>query len=476
MINPVLLSGGSGTRLWPLSRQSYPKQFTRLIGDQSLFQSSALRVSGTGFAPPVVVTNADFRFMVTEQLGAVGIVPAAVLIEPAPRNTAPAILAAALHLAEADDTALMLCLPSDHVIPDAAAFREAVQQGVAAASDGAIVTFGITPMRAETGYGYLELAEAPLSAGPYPLRRFVEKPGAERAAEMLASGQFLWNSGIFLFTARTIIDAFRLHAPDFLPPVEAAVAERRRDLGFLRLAAEAWAQVPDSSIDYAVMERADNLVVVPFGRHWSDLGGWDAVWREGAPDAGGVVLGGQATAVDCSDSLLRSESEDLEIVGIGLRNIVAIAMPDAVLVADLSRAQDVRLAVSSLKQKGARQAVALPRDHRPWGWFETIARGERFQVKRIVVNPGGILSLQSHLHRSEHWIVVSGTARVTIGDTVTLVAENQSVYVPLGARHRLENPGKVAMVLVEVQTGPYLGEDDITRHEDVYARDIGDAP
>ncbi len=475
MIIPVLLSGGAGTRLWPLSRQSYPKQFAKIIGEKSLFQASALRVATADFAPPVIVTNTAFRFMVTEQLGAVGILPGAVLIEPAPRNTAPAILAAALHQAESDDTALMLCLPSDHVIQDATAFRQTVLQGVSAARNGAIVTFGITPTRPETGYGYLQLAESPDAPGPLPLRRFIEKPSATQAAEMLAAGSFLWNAGIFLFSVRTILDAFQTHAPDFLAPVQAAVADRRRDLGFLRLSPDAWAQAPDQSIDFAVMERADNLVVVPFSGHWTDLGSWEAVWREGTPDATGVVTSGNATAVDCANTLLRSESEDQEIVGIGLSNVIAVAMPDAVLVADMSRAQDVRRAVQILEQKGARQATALSRDHRPWGWFETLARGDRFQVKRIVVNPGGALSLQSHLHRSEHWIVVSGTARVTIEDTVTLIAENQSIYVPLGARHRLENPGKVAMILIEVQTGSYLGEDDITRFEDVYARDKTDA-
>ncbi len=470
MIIPVLLSGGAGTRLWPLSRQSYPKQFARLLSDRSLFQTSALRFSGADFAAPVVVTNADFRFIVTEQLGAIGIVPGAVLIEPAARSTAPAVLAAALHQARHDENALMIFAPSDHVIPEPERFRTAVLAGVQAARDGAIVTFGIAPTRADSGYGYLELGERDAEMGVIPLRRFVEKPDTDRAAAMVESGQFLWNSGIFLFTARSIIEAFRIHAPEFLPPVEAAVAGQTRDLGFLRLAPDAWRDVPESSIDYAVMEKAKNLVVMPFDGHWSDLGGWDAVWREAGPDAAGVALGGHATAVDCTDTLLRSESNDLELVGIGLRNIMAIATPDAVLVADMSRAQDVRLAVEALKGKGARQATALPREHRPWGWYDTLATGERFQVKRIVVNPGGTLSLQSHLHRSEHWVVVSGTARVTVEDTVTLVTENQSIYVPLGARHRMENPGKVPMVLIEVQTGVYLGEDDITRYEDIYAR------
>jgi len=473
MITPVLLCGGSGTRLWPLSRKSYPKQFSALIGDSTLFQASAARLSGPDFAAPMVLTNSDFRFIVTEQLAEAGVDPAAILIEPEGRNTAPAVLAAALWLAKTDPEALMLVAPSDHVVPDAAAFRAAVQAGVPAARAGQLVTFGIKPTHAETGYGYLELAEDPgdFSARPLALSRFVEKPDAGQAQQMLAAGTYLWNAGIFLFSVATIIDAFRSHAPDLVAPVQAAVDQGRPDLGFLRLAPEPWAQADDISIDYAVMERAENLSVVPFAAGWSDLGGWDAVWRETAQDGRGVALSGPATALDCDDTLLRSEDPALEVVGIGLKNIIAVAMPDAVLVADASRAQDVKQAVAALKAKQAKQAESFPKDHRPWGWFESLAIGDRFQVKRIVVHPGAALSLQSHHHRSEHWIVVQGTARVTIDDTVTLVSENQSVYIPLGAVHRMENPGKLPMVLIEVQTGSYLGEDDIIRYEDVYSRD-----
>ncbi|MDK3074522.1 mannose-1-phosphate guanylyltransferase/mannose-6-phosphate isomerase [Sedimentitalea sp. JM2-8] len=473
MITPVLLCGGSGTRLWPLSRKSYPKQFAALIGDSTLFQASARRLSGPEFAAPMVLTNADFRFIVTEQLAEVGVDPAAILIEPEGRNTAPAVLAAALWLEKTDPAALMLVAPSDHVVPDGAAFREAVRAGVPAARDGQLVTFGIKPTHAETGYGYLELAGDPgdFAARPLDLKRFVEKPDAGRAEEMLAAGTYLWNAGIFLFSVQAILAAFRDHAPELVAPVTAAVDEGRPDLGFLRLAPGPWAQAGDISIDYAVMERAGNLSVVPFAAGWSDLGGWDAVWRESGPDARGVVATGHATAIDCDDTLLRSEDEALEVVGIGLRNIIAVAMPDAVLVADAARAQDVKQAVAALKAKAAKQAESFPKDHRPWGWFESLVIGQRFQVKRIVVHPGASLSLQSHHHRSEHWIVVEGTARVTVDDEVKLVSENQSVYIPLGAVHRMENPGKVPMVLIEVQTGSYLGEDDIIRYEDVYSRD-----
>ncbi|MCF6445813.1 mannose-1-phosphate guanylyltransferase/mannose-6-phosphate isomerase [Nereida sp. MMG025] len=468
-ITPVLMAGGSGTRLWPLSRKSYPKQFSALVGDETLFQTSVNRVTGADFNAPIVLTNSDFRFIVTEQLSDAGITKADILIEPSARNTAAAVLAAAMHIAADDPDTVMLVSPSDHVIPDTAAFHAAIQAGIGAACDGTLITFAITPTHAETGYGYLELEDiAP--KGPTKLRRFVEKPDAARAAEMLDSGNFFWNAGIFLFTAATIIKAFEAHAPEMCGPVAEAVASATPDLGFIRLAASPWETLDDISIDYAVMERASNLAAVPFDAGWTDLGGWPSVWRESNPDAQGVVTTGAATAIDCHNSLLRSEADGQELVGIGLENIVAVAMPDAVLVADLDRGQDVKLAVDALKAKGAKQATAFPKDHRPWGWFETLVLGERFQVKRIVVNPGAALSLQSHVHRAEHWIVVSGTAKVTIEKHEQLVSENMSVYIPLGAKHRMENPGKVPMELIEVQTGSYLGEDDIVRYEDVYAR------
>ncbi|WP_306006825.1 mannose-1-phosphate guanylyltransferase/mannose-6-phosphate isomerase [Aquicoccus porphyridii] len=471
-ITPVIMCGGSGTRLWPLSRKSYPKQFSKLIGPSSVFQQTAQRLSGPGYAPPVILTTSDFRFIVTEQMAEAGVDPGAILIEPEGRNTGPAVLASALWLARDNPDALMLVAPSDHMVADDPAFRAAVLAGVSAAQAGQIVTFGIKPTHAETGYGYLEPGENPGDDAPraIPLRRFVEKPDKARAEAMLEAGNYLWNAGIFLFSVRTILEAFEAHAPDLIAPVRAAVDGGQPDLGFLRLDPGAWSDARDISIDYAVMERSHSLSVVPLGAGWSDLGGWDAVWRESGPDARGVATSGAATALDCDATLLRSEDEGLELVGLGLRDIIAVAMPDAVLVADKSRAQDVKDVVAALKAKQAKQATAFPKDHRPWGWFESLVLGDRFQVKRIVVHPGAALSLQSHTHRAEHWIVVSGTARVTVDDDVRLVSENQSVYVPLGARHRLENPGKLPMVLIEVQTGAYLGEDDIIRYEDVYAR------
>ncbi|SFJ56893.1 mannose-1-phosphate guanylyltransferase/mannose-6-phosphate isomerase [Celeribacter neptunius] len=475
LVSPVILCGGSGTRLWPLSRQSYPKQFVPLVGNNTLFQDSVIRLSegfdGIDFLAPTIVTASDFRFIVAEQLAQIGIDPGTILIEPQSRNTAPAILAAAHYLAETDPETILLVAPSDHVLQDPVAFHAAVKKGLAAVEAGKLVTFGVKPTRPETAYGYLELATLPnrLDAA-VDLEKFVEKPNMARAIEMLETGTYLWNSGIFLFKAKDILAAFDLYAPDLMPPVTNAVSTAKSDLGFLCLDPAAWADVEDMSIDSGIMEKADNLAVVPFEGGWTDLGAWDAVWRETDPDADGVVTAGGATVIDCENSLIRAESENLEMVGIGLRNVMAIAMNDAVLVADMARAQDVKTAVAALRQKGLAQATDFPKDHRPWGWFERLVIGGRFQVKRIYVHPGAALSLQSHFHRSEHWIVVEGTARVTVDGEEKLVTENQSVYVPLGAMHRLENPGKVPMVLIEVQTGTYVGEDDIIRYGDIYAR------
>lgn len=472
MIYPVLLCGGSGTRLWPLSRQSFPKQFVKLVGEDSLFQASADRLSGRDFHPPVIVTSDSFRFIVTEQLAAVNMAARATLIEPEPRNTAPAILTSALWLLREDPDPIMLVAPSDHVMPDAEGFRATIEAALPAAKSGLIVTFGIVPSRAETGYGYLELnsKDARTAQVPQTLKRFIEKPDTSRAEAMLASGTFLWNAGVFLFAARTIVEAFKAHAPEMIESASAAVDHAVQDLHFLRLAQKPWSELPNISIDYAVMEKASNLAVMPYHGRWSDLGSWDAVWHEGTTDARGNVVSSHALAIDCQGSMLRSEVEGLELVGIGLEDIVAVAMPDAVLVARKSEAHRVKEAVDALKARSVRQASSFSRDHRPWGWYESLAIGTRFQVKRIVVNPGAALSLQSHHHRAEHWIVVQGTAKVTVDNEVRLVTENESTYIRLGAVHRLENPGKLPVILIEVQTGAYLGEDDIIRYEDVYAR------
>ena len=476
IIHPVLLCGGSGTRLWPLSRKSYPKQFVKLLDEESLFQSSARRLLGESFAAPTVVTGSDFRFMVTEQLAAIDIEPQIILIEPFARNTAAAICAAAVALDAKNGDSLMLVSPSDHVITDVERFRETVETAIPTAEEGQIVTFGIRPDRAETGYGWLELSSKlsdDFAAVAQPLSSFVEKPEAEAAEALLSGGLHLWNAGIFLFSTTCILTSFEQFAPQTLTEVRNAFGAAEADLGFMRLPGEPWSRLEDISIDNAIMEHASNLSVVPYGGYWSDLGDWQAIWREGEADNFGVVADGPSTALDCRNALLLATSETQELVAMGLNDIIAVAMPDAVLVAHKDRVQDVKTAVLKLKAKGAAQAENLPRDYRPWGWYESIALGPRFQVKRIVVNPGGALSLQSHNHRSEHWIVVEGTAKVTIDDEVKIVNENQSVYIPLGAIHRMENPSKLPLTLIEVQTGSYFGEDDITRYEDVYARGQG---
>jgi mannose-1-phosphate guanylyltransferase/mannose-1-phosphate guanylyltransferase/mannose-6-phosphate isomerase len=471
MITPIILAGGSGTRLWPLSRKSYPKQFVDLGQPETLFQATVKRLTGSEFGRPVLLTSEDYRFIITEQMGRVGILPEAIFIEPEARDTAPAVLIAALFLDGVDPDGMMLIAPADHAIPDDAGFRAAVLAAQPAAEAGSIVTFGIKPDRPETGYGYLELTgDAHSEGAPQPLKAFVEKPDATRAQEMVASGNFLWNAGIFLVSVKAIRAAFEKHAPEMLEAAQASLDTAEKDLGFRRLEATNFAKLPKISLDYAIMEKADNLQVMPFSAGWSDLGDWETLRRLTDQDDKGTALVGEATSVDCENSLLWSTNEGQELVGVGLENIIAIAMPDAVLVADRRRVQDVKAAVTALQKKGAKQATHFTRDHRPWGWFDSLAMGSRFQVKRIVVTPGSQLSLQSHVHRAEHWIVVEGTAHVTIDEDVKMVTENQSVFIPLGAIHRMENRGKVNMTLIEVQTGIYLGEDDIIRYEDAYAR------
>lgn len=473
-IYPVLLAGGIGTRLWPLSRKSYPKQFSKLIGDTTLFQSSAQRLTTSDilqFAHHITLTNYDYRFIITEQLQNIGIDPGPILIEPEVKNTSAAILAASLFVHSRDENAVLLIAPSDHAIPDQQAFHKAVAAGLSHVKRGKMVTFGIEPTYPATGYGYLELSNDNLdSNGTSALKSFVEKPELWKAEQMLAAGNYLWNAGIFLFHARDIIEAFSIYAPEILDLVSQALDQSYTDLGFLRLATEPWSMLDDISIDYAIMEKAQNLVAVPFLSKWSDLGGWDAVWSEYQPDAFGNVTSETAHVISCENSLLRSESSTQQVVGIGLDSIIAIAMPDAVLVAHKERAQDVKKAIELLKVNNANQAEIFPIDYRPWGWFESLVVGDSFQVKRICVRPGAALSLQSHKYRSEHWIVVEGIAKITIDGDVKNLKQGQSVYVPLGAKHRMENTSDLPMLLIEVQIGSYLGEDDIIRYEDAYSR------
>jgi mannose-1-phosphate guanylyltransferase / mannose-6-phosphate isomerase len=471
-ITPIILCGGSGSRLWPLSRKSYPKQFVPLVGDKTLFQNSCKRLTGPQFKNPIIVTNSDYRFIVTEQLLEIGIDPGAILIEPEGRNTAPAILAAALFEYQENPDAVLVVAPSDHVINDVSAFQLAIKEAYKIALDGQLVTFGIKPTHPETGFGYLELSKISTTKA-VPLKNFVEKPNFINAEKMFQSGKFLWNSGIFLFQAKDIIEAFKKYSPSDLDAVNSSLANSINDIGFCRLNHTDWIKTENISIDYAIMEKSENLSVVPFSAGWSDLGGWDAVWRENILNTGSIVASKNTTVIDCEASLIRSEDDSIEVVGIGLKNVIIVAMKDAVLVADMSKSQDVKKAVDILKEKNALQATDLPKDHRPWGWFESLTTDEKFQVKKIHVHPGASLSLQSHKYRSEHWIVVSGEAEVTIDNEVTLICENQSVYIPLGAIHRMRNPGEKPMELIEVQTGTYFGEDDIYRYDDIYSRKQG---
>ena len=471
-ITPVILAGGSGTRLWPLSRKFHPKQFTNLIGDGSLFQQAALRAVGEGFAPPIVVTTTDFRFIVTEQLQEVGVNPGAILLEPCGRDTAPAILAATLQASRDPDCAAVLIMPSDHLIPNVDAFNAAVKLGLKGVLAGQIVTFGIQPTHPETAYGYLKTASNALLENLVGLESFTEKPSIERAKAMLVAGGFLWNAGIFLARPTDLVSAFETHATKITQHVKEALEAALPDLGFWRLSPEPWEACPKQSIDYAIMEKINNLSVVQYSAGWSDLGDWNAIWREGDKTEASLQILGEVTEIDCHNSLLRSENAGQRLVGLGLDNLIAIAMKDAVLIADRSRSQDVKHAVEQLRSESVPQAEQFPKDRRPWGWFESLVISEGFQVKRIHVKPGASLSLQSHKYRAEHWVVVQGTAEVTVSDKISILEANHSVYIPLGEKHRLRNPGDADLEIIEVQTGTYLGEDDIIRYDDVYKRNI----
>ena len=467
MIHPVILSGGAGTRLWPVSRKSYPKQFAQLIDGESLFQRTVQRVSGKGFAAPMVITGEDYRFIARQQLADIATTASDLIVEPVGRNTAAAVLIAALMRKDQPETVLAV-LPSDHMIEEEAAFRRALTKAGRIAAKGAIVTLGIQPDHPASGFGYLKVEGGNEDA--LVISEFAEKPDATRAAEMLASGGWLWNSGMFLFRVDTVLNAFQTHAPDLMAPVEAAIALGRRDLGFQRLSEDAFARCQDISFDHAIMENLDECVALELTCGWSDLGSWTALKDREDADTEDNVTCGNATAIDCEGTLLKSENPDVKLVGLGLKDIVAVATDDGILVADATHSPKVGRVVETLRAEGAGQADGFRRCHRPWGYYETLSLGPRFQVKRIMVEPGAKLSLQSHVHRAEHWVVVSGSASVTVGEKVKLLSENESTYIPLGAVHRLENPGKLPLHLIEVQSGCYLGEDDIIRYEDVYDR------
>lgn len=463
---PVILSGGSGSRLWPISREAYPKQLQRLCTDNTLLQETALRLAETDAAPPVVVCNEAHRFIVAEQLREVGVDPAAILIEPEGRNTAPAVAVAALHVAQTQPDAVLLVMPSDHLVTDVAAFRAALDAGRKALPEASAVTFGIAPDGPSSAYGYIR------ADGTGPVRdvaAFVEKPDTATAAGYLADGGYFWNAGIFLFGATAYLDALDRFEPQVRPACTAALAEGQNDLFFFRLDGVAFARAPSVSIDYGLMERLDGVKVVPVSMGWSDVGSFSALHEQSPRDALGNTVEGDVMLVDTHNSFVRSDRQ--LTATIGLRDTVVVVEDDAVLVAALSHDQQVREVVSRLKAQARPEAVEPARIYRPWGWYQTIEEGPRFKVKHIYVKPGASLSLQKHWHRSEHWVVVTGSAMVVRGEgDEFLLRENESTFIPAGTLHRLRNPGKVGLAMIEVQSGEYVGEDDIERFEDLYGR------
>ncbi|WP_045761001.1 mannose-1-phosphate guanylyltransferase/mannose-6-phosphate isomerase [Xanthomonas albilineans] len=463
-ILPIILSGGSGTRLWPLSRETYPKQFLPLVGDSSMLQSTWLRAAPIAERPPIVVANEEHRFIVAEQLQQLGVKPGAILLEPKGRNTAPAIAVAALEAMRDGTDPLLLVLPSDHVILDETAFQTAVKSATAAAAAGKLVTFGIQPTAPETGYGYIKAAAG---NGARAVERFVEKPDLATAQGYLASGQYYWNSGMFLFRASRYLEELRRFQPAIADACTLAWQTAKRDTDFTRLGKDAFAASPSDSIDYAVMEKTADAVVVPLNAQWSDVGSWSALLEVSPRDANGNAHHGDVIEIDCRNTYAYGSRL---IAMVGLQDVVVVETDDAVLVGHRERIQEVKDIVARVKASGRSEATWHRKVYRPWGAYDSIDNGQRFQVKRITVKPGATLSLQMHHHRAEHWIVVSGTAEVTRGEEVLLLTENQSTYIPLGVPHRLKNPGKLPLELIEVQSGSYLGEDDIVRFEDTYGR------
>jgi mannose-1-phosphate guanylyltransferase/mannose-6-phosphate isomerase len=469
-IFPVLLSGGNGSRLWPLSRESYPKQFLPLFGKDSLLQQAALRVADPDlFEPLTVIGSEEHRFIIAEQLRLADVEGAQLVLEPVGRNTAPAAAVAALRVAQINADALVLLTPADHLIRDGVAFKACIERGAVAARAGKIVLFGITPTHPATGFGYIRSEEASVrESAALAVAGFTEKPDLARAESYLAAGGYYWNSGMVLASARTLLSAFESLAPDILKVCRAALRDLQSDLDFLRLDPHRFSECPSTSLDYAVIEKTDRAALVPATFDWADVGTWSAVWSIEAKDARGNATSGETQVNDSSGCFVRSEGPLIATVGV--ENLIIVATPDAVLVASKDHDQDVKQIVADLATRGHGAAKRNPKVHRPWGFYQPVHEGDRFQVKRITVNPGAKLSLQKHYHRAEHWVVVNGTAIVRRDNEEVLLRENESIFIPLGAVHRLENPGKVPLNLIEVQSGPYLGEDDIVRLEDIYAR------
>ena len=472
MIVPVILSGGSGTRLWPLSREAYPKQFLPLVDQNTMLQNTALRIAGLAdVAAPLVVCNQEHRFMVAEQLRAIGIQPATAILEPVGRNTAPAVAVAALHAQCDGADPTLLILPADHVIADVEGFRAAVRQVATHAEAGRLITFGIVPTAPETGYGYIK-AGAPLDdSGVCAVERFVEKPDADTAQTYFQSGTYSWNSGMFMFRASSFLAELEQFAPAVLAACQQALATGRADRDFLWLDGAAFAACPKDSIDYAVMEKTDHAVILPLEVGWNDVGSWSALWEVGERDGDGNIARGDVIEVDTRDSYVDATSRLVATVGV--EHLVVVETADAVLVATKDRVQDVKTVVDRLKARRRPEGSSHRKVYRPWGFYDSIDLDQRFQVKRIMIKPGACISSQMHHHRAEHWVVVSGTARVHRGDEEYLLTENQSTYIPVGVPHRLTNPGKIPLEIIEVQSGSYLGEDDIVRFEDIYGRGNG---
>ncbi|WP_299560455.1 mannose-1-phosphate guanylyltransferase/mannose-6-phosphate isomerase [Enterovirga sp.] len=470
LIQPFIMCGGSGTRLWPVSRASMPKQFQAFVGDRTLLQETAMRVTGPGFAPPAFVAAESYRYVIADQIKALAIRGGPMVLEPVPRNTAAVALVASL-LAERNGGGPVLLLPSDHVIKDAAAFRDLVQAALPAAEAGHICLFGIAPNRPETGYGYIEIGPEGVPDPDSPVRRvarFVEKPDLAGAERMLGEDRFVWNSGIFLFAPATMIQEAEERRPDLLALARAALDGAKVEGDVIPLDPEAFGRMEAISVDYAFMEGSARTAVSRAAIDWSDLGAWDAIHDAHRPDVDGNVILGRAVGFDTRNSFLRSERQ--LIATVGLSDLLVIATDDAILIADRSKAQDVKHAVEALRDKGFGEALAHAEVHRPWGSYRSVVAGDRFQVKVITVKPGGQLSLQLHRHRAEHWVVVRGSAEITCGDKVFMLYENQSTFIPQGETHRLRNPGHIPLEMIEVQSGSYLGEDDIVRVEDVYGR------
>jgi len=469
-IHPVVLSGGAGVRLWPMSRERFPKQLLALISDRSMIQETARRVSDAGrFAPPLVICNEEHRFVIAEQLRQIGSGPAGIILEPVGRNTAAAVTVAALQIAAREPEALMLVLPADHLIRDEPAFRAAVERAAAAAESGHLVTFGIVPTAPETGYGYIRRG-APLAGmdGVFWVAAFVEKPSRDKAQTYIDAGDHVWNSGMFLFPVAKVLAELERFVPAVVDACRRALAGAATDLDFCRLEAAAFAEAPSISIDYAVMERTDAAVVVPAEIGWTDVGAWSALWEIGAKDGNGNVEIGDVLSRDSRNCYIRSEG--MLTTAVGLDDTVVVVTEDAVMVAARDKVGEIKGLVEELKRRGRDEPVNHRKVHRPWGFYQSLHAGDRFQVKRLTVNPGAKLSLQLHYHRAEHWVVVNGTALVTRGDEQVLLRENESMFIPLGTPHRLENPGRVPLNLIEVQSGAYLGEDDIVRLGDTYGR------